>query len=148
MRMAIQRYAILLVAGLTLPFAIQAQESGCGYISTSAKPPLADEVYAAEIRKIDGVDMPKRAKNRYRLSVGKHSIAIQEKIADNPKGYTKLRKLGNKAVPLVYRILDIEVKADTTYQIGAKLYPDRIDADAPNDFWEPIVWRRTIDVCR
>jgi hypothetical protein len=134
---------LLLISG-----AGQAQsENACGYISATTKPPLSQDVYPAEIKKIDGEDTPKRAKTRYRLSAGRHSIAVQEHVADNPGGYTKLRKLGNKAAPLIYKVLEIEVKADTGYHIGAKLYADRISADAPNDFWEPVVWRRTIDNC-
>ena len=147
MRFDVRHYGILVTIGVLMAFSAQAQESACGYISASSKPPISDNVFEAEIRKIDGEDLPKRAKNRYRLSAGRHVIAIQERIADNPKGYTKLRKLGNKSVPLVYKLMEIEIKPDTTYQIGAQLFPDRIDPEAPNDFWEPTVWRQTITEC-
>lgn len=148
MRLVAWHYGLLVAVIALMPISAPAQDAACGYISASSKPPISEGVYEAEIRKIDGEDMPKRTRNRYRLPAGRHVIAIQERIADNPKGYTKLRKLGNKSVPLVYKLMEIEIEPDTTYQIGAKLFPDRIDPDAPNDFWEPTVWRRTINVCK
>lgn len=147
MRLNAWHYGFLVLISAFMPFAAPAQDAACGYVSASSKPPISDNIFEAEIRRIDGEDLPKRAKNRYQLSAGRHVIAIQERIADNPKGYTKLRKLGNKSVPLVYKQLEIEIKPDTTYQIGAQLFPDRIDPEAPNDFWEPTVWRRTISEC-
>ncbi len=124
-----------------------AETEACGYVSAPAKPPLSEDLYPADIRRIDGEDLPKRALNRYRLPVGRHAIAIQERVADTPRGYTKLRKLGNKAVPLVYKIIEVEVQANTNHQISARLYPDRISAKAPNDFWDPVVWRSVEENC-
>ena len=124
-----------------------AESDACGYVSAPAKPPQSEELYPADIRRIDGEDLPRRVQNRYRLPVGKHAIAIQERVADTPRGYTKLRKLGNKAVPLVYKIIEIEVQANTNHQISARLYPDRISARAPNDFWDPVIWRSVEETC-
>lgn len=124
-----------------------AESEACGYVSAPAKPPQSEDLYPADIRRIDGEDLPKRAQNRYRLPVGKHAIAIQERVADTPRGYTKLRKLGNKAVPLVYKIIEIEVQANTNHQISARLYADRISAKAPNDFWDPVIWRSVEESC-
>ena len=133
---------IFLVLGLP---AVAAAE--CGYISSAAKPPLDDGIYPAEIRKIDGVEQPRRAQNRIRLSAGKHRIAIQERIGTVPRGYTALRKLGNREVALVLKILDIDVQADTLYQIGARLHKDRLDPEQPHAYWEPVVWREQAQDC-
>lgn len=119
----------------------------CGYVSSAAKPPLSEGVYPAEIRKIDGVDQPRREQNRIRLSAGTHRIAIEERIGTVPRGYTALRKLGNREVPLVYKIIVIEVQADTLYQIGARLHKDRLDAERPHAYWEPVVWREQPQEC-
>ena len=119
----------------------------CGYISAAAKPPIAQGIFPADIKRIDGKDTPKRALNRYPLSVGKHQIAIQEQVASTPRGYTALRKLGNKATALVYKIIEIDVLADTSYQIGAKLDKAQIDPKNPNDFWEPVVWQKSAQKC-
>lgn len=128
----------------TTPAATLAQ-SGCGYVSTSTKPPVSKEVYPATIRQIDGreVDGDKRIK----LTVGVHQIAVQELIANERRGYTKLRKLGNKETKLVLKVLELDVKADGNYLIGAQLFEDRIDPAKPNDYWEPVVWRKTLDSC-
>lgn len=123
-------------------------EIGCGYVSTSAKPPLSEDTYPADITRIDGVDTPKRALNRYRLSVGRHAIAVQEQIGSTPRGYTKLRKLGNKEVALVYKIIQVDIEANTSYQIGAQLHVDKLDPKQPNAYWSPVVWRSSAQACR
>lgn len=143
--MTLNRWTLLLLApALAAPLLAAeptAPVAGCGYISAAAKPPQSEDLYPAEIRRIDGADTPKRPANRYRLSAGTHAIAVQEKIGSTPRGYTKLRKLGNREVALVYKIIKIEVQANTSYQIGAQLYPDKLDPKQPNAYWDPVVWR-------
>lgn len=119
--------------------------AGCGYISTSAKPPLSEDLYPAEIKRIDGDDV--RKLNRHRLAVGTHAISIQELIGSTPRGYTKLRKLGNREVALVYKVVKIDVEPNTSYQIAARLRSDRLDPEQPHAYWEPVVWRRTGEDC-
>ena len=120
-------------------------QSGCGYVSSNTKPPISKEIYPATIRQVDGKEVD--GKKRLRLSVGVHRIAVQELIADERRGYTKLRKLGNKETKLVLKVLELDVKADGNYLIGAQLFEDRIDPARPNDYWEPVVWRKTLDSC-
>ncbi len=119
--------------------------AGCGYVSTSAKPPLSEDLYPAEIKRIDGADV--RPLNRHRLAVGTHAISIQEQIGSTPRGYTKLRKLGNREIALVYKVVKVDVEPGTSYQIAARLRSDRLDPDQPHAYWEPVVWRRTGDDC-
>lgn len=119
----------------------------CGYISSAAKPPLSEGIFPADIRKIDGVEQPRREQNRIRLDAGTHRIAIEERIGTVPRGYTALRKLGNREVPLVYKIIEIEVEGDTLYQIGARLHKDRLDPERPHAYWEPVVWRVQAQDC-
>ena len=135
---------------LTSPCAFPAPQEaapGCGYISTSAKPPLADDIFPANIRRIDGRDTPKRALNRYRLDAGRHAIAIQEHIGSIPRGYTALRKLGNREVPLVYKIIHIDVEAGRSYQMGAKLHRDQLKPSADSAYWTPVIWRISAEAC-
>jgi hypothetical protein len=138
------------VAALALP-ALAAQQTatttaaGCGYVSTSAKPPLSEDLYPAEIKRIDGEDA--RKQNRHRLAIGTHAISIQEQIGSTPRGYTKLRKLGNREVALVYKVIEIEIEADASYQIAARLRSDQIDSTRPHAYWEPVVWRTTSEKC-
>ena len=141
---------LLLVCAVALPLHAQGvpADAGCGYVSTSAKPPLSEDTYPADITRIDGEDTPKRALNRYRLSVGRHAIAVQEQIGSTPRGYTKLRKLGNKEVALVYKVIKIDIAPNTSYQIGAQLHPDKLDPKQPNAYWSPVVWRTSTEECR
>ena len=119
--------------------------AGCGYVSTSAKPPLSQDLYPAEIKRIDGAEA--RKTNRHRLAVGSHAISVQELIGSTPRGYTKLRKLGNREVALVYKVIKVDIEPNTSYQIAARLRTDQIDPDRPHAYWEPIVWRNTAENC-
>lgn len=148
-RTVLRRWVYALICAASMPaVAEQAPaDAGCGYVSTSAKPPLSEDTYPADITRIDGEDTPTRALNRYRLSVGRHAIAVQEQIGSTPRGYTKLRKLGNKEVALVYKIIKVDIKANTSYQIGAQLHPDKLDPKQPNAYWTPVVWRTSAEEC-
>ncbi|MBK8068164.1 MAG: hypothetical protein IPK27_11225 [Rhodanobacteraceae bacterium] len=139
------RMPIAICLWLATAPAMTLAQSGCGYVSTSTKPPVSKEIYPAAIRQIDGKDVD--GSKRIKLTLGVHKIAVQERIADERRGNTKLRKLGNKQTELVLKVLEVDVKADGNYLIGAQLYEDRIDPAKPNDYWEPVVWRTTLDSC-
>lgn len=136
---------VVLAHGLMAAGAANAQ-SGCGYVSSIRKPPEDKGFYPAQIRQIDGKEVS-RGQSRYRLSVGVHRIAVEERIADSRRGYTKLRKLGNKDAKLVLKMLELDVKADGSYHVGAQLFEDRIDPQKPQDYWEPVVWRTLVENC-
>lgn len=139
----------LALAGAPAVAAEAQTDVGCGYISAKAKPPLSDDIYPAEIRRIDGVDVPSRPQNRYRLSAGRHAIAIQERIGSTPRGYGLLRKLGNREVALVYKIIQVDIAAGSSLQLGAHLLRAQLDpAQPPHAYWEPVVWRSGTEVCR
>lgn len=128
--------------------ACAAADEPCGFVTAANKPPQSKGVYPAEIARIDGVDVPKRKVNRIRLAAGKHNIAIQERIGTTPRGDTVLRKLGNREAPLVYKVIEINVEADTLYQIGAQLDEKQVDPEKPDDYWTPTIWRKSVEACR
>jgi hypothetical protein len=113
----------------------------CGYVGSASKPPLSEDLYPAEIRRIDGVDLGARKASRHRLPAGKHRLSIQELIGTTPRGYTALRKLGNREVALVYKVIEVEVEHGQHYHIAARLHRDRLDREQPHAYWEPVVWR-------
>lgn len=147
---SIRAWPCALIVAMTSPVVAEssADPVGCGYISTSAKPPLSEDLYPADIRRIDGEDTPKRALNRYRLTAGSHAISVQEQIGSTPRGYSKLRKLGNREVALIYKVIKVDIEAGKSYQIGARLRPDRLDPKQPHAYWEPVVWRTSDEDCR
>lgn len=111
----------------------------CGYAGSASKPPLSEDLYPAEIRWIDGVDLGARKASRHRLPAGKHHLSIQERIGTTPHGYTALCKLGNREVALVYTV--IEVEHGRHHHIAARLHRIRLDREQPHAYWEPVVWR-------
>jgi hypothetical protein len=129
------------LCGLALLLASIPAMADCGYVGASVKPPLSEDLYPAEIRRIDGEDLGARKASRHRLSAGKHRLSIQELIGTTPRGYTALRKLGNREVALVYKVIEIEVEPGQHYHIAARLHRDRLDRERPHAYWEPVVWR-------
>ncbi|GMU42625.1 MAG: hypothetical protein IT479_02795 [Xanthomonadales bacterium] len=121
-------------------------QSGCGYVSSARKPPEEKGYYPAQIRQVDGKDVS-RSQSRYRLAVGPHRIAVEERIGDSRRGSAKLRMLANRDAKLALKVLDLEVKADGSYHIGARLLEDRSDPQKPQDYWEPAVWRTLVESC-
>ena len=135
------------ICSLSLLLASVPAMAECGYVSAPAKPPLSEDLYPAEVRRIDGEDLGARKSNRHRLPAGKHRLSIQELIGTTPRGYTALRKLGNREVALVYKVIEVEVEPGQHYQIAARLHRDRLDRDQPHAYWEPVVWRVIADRC-
>lgn len=110
---------------------------GCGIVSISTGPPKARDIYRASIQKVDK-DHLKRDRSSYKLPVGKHTILLHEYI--DMKNLTV--RVRSRAKPL-----EIEVKSNTTYHLGAKF--DRDNALKMHDgaYWYPVVWKTSQQKC-
>jgi len=121
-------------------------QSGCGYASSVKEPPESKGVYPAAIRQVDGKAVGERTP-RHRLTVGLHKLSVEERIADTRRGKAKLRQLAIKEPKQALKVLEIDVKADGSYHIGAKLLEQPGDPGKPQDYWEPVVWRTLLESC-
>lgn len=124
----------------------QAQD-GCGYVSATTKPPAAKAFYPAVIREIDDVKVVERASGRIKLTVGQHRIAVQQLIAEDRGGKARLRELGVDDASEKLKSIEIEIKVDGVYLIAAQLIEDRAAPSGPDDYWEPVVWRKMLAPC-
>lgn len=119
---------------------ISSAVKGCGQVTVFFDPPQAREIYPAVFNKI-GKNHGIRNWHSFRLPVGKHTIYLHEHIYD-----TKylLRRIGRqKAKPI-----EIDVKANTSYHLGAKFIRANRFKTAKGRHWEPVVWKTSESNCK
>jgi hypothetical protein len=113
----------------------------CGKVSVFFNPPAAKEIYPALFYKIDDGYLNKNKKS-FKLPVGKHTISLHEYIDDknfNRKGRGRgVRK--DKSI-------EIDVKENTTYYIGAKFNRKNKLKRVEDEYWTPIVWKESNREC-
>ncbi|TDK27430.1 PDZ domain-containing protein [Luteimonas aestuarii] len=127
---------------------------GCGYVSTSgAHPRVSQQVFPAEVTRIDGRSTPLFDVNRHRVDAGRRVLVVDERIdATRFSAFTlqerqrQLRRQGARR----YKVLIVDVAPDTRYEIGARLLTRSPDTGMirDNTYWEPVVWRQTAETCR
>ncbi len=113
----------------------------CGKVSVFFNPPSAKEIYPASFYKIDEGYLNKNKKS-FKLAVGKHTISLHEYIDDknfNRKGRGRgVRK---------EKSIEIDVKENTTYYIGAKFNRSNKLKRSEDEYWTPIVWKVSNKEC-
>ena len=112
----------------------------CGEVSVFFTPPRAKDIYSAYIHKVDGKQIH-YTRPSYRLAPGKHTIHVHERI-DDP--FLTKRKFGaRKSKPL-----EIDVKANMTYYIGAKFSRKDQHKLRNDQYWQPVVWETKEKNCQ
>ena len=134
---------------------VTATSQGCGFVTTlGATPRNSRNIHQAEITMIDGQSTPLFDVNRHQLGVGQHALVVAERIEPH-----RLSNVQNHQISLLkrregvrgfYKALVVDIKPDTTYYIGARLLPDRLDnvSIRANAYWEPVVWQERAADCR
>ena len=113
------------------------QNASCGTVSVYIDPPKAKDIYPATRQKVDD-DHLKRNRSTYRLPVGKHTILLHEYI--DIKNLTI--RVRSRAKPI-----EIDVKENTTYHIGAKYNRDKGLKIHKGGYWTPVVWKISEKEC-
>ena len=128
---------------------------GCGFVSDQqGVVPKSQQIFAAGITRINGRSTPLAGKYEYELPVGKHVLTIAENIDRNRLsiGQQKQMALSHrlKTAAQSYKTLVVDVQPNTSYRIGVRLLPDKLDNDAirRNAYWEPVVWETRPQTCR
>ncbi len=122
-------------------------QAACGYVDASAKPPASKDLYRVVVREVDGVKVDGGDAGRIKLDVGMHRILVQERIADERRGRSKLGQIKLDKDSVMRKIIEINIQADGAYLVAAQLI-EKPSADAPADYWEPVVWRKQLVACR
>ena len=116
---------------------------GCGFVVVNAKPPVAKDLFPVVIREVDGAKVA--SAGQIKLNAGLHRIGVQEQIADERRGRSRLEDLGIKPSPAL-RVIEVDIKADGKYLLAAQLIEGG-KREQPGDYWEPVVWRKQLGSC-
>ena len=129
--------------------------AGCGFVSDQqGVVPKSRQVFAAAITRIDGRSTPLAGQYEYELPVGKHVLTIAEGIDRNRLSIGQQKQIALshrlKTAAQSYKTLVVDVQPNTTYRIGVRLLPDKLDAASVrrNAYWEPVVWEKRPQACR
>lgn len=132
-----------------------ATNKGCGFVSDQqGVVPKSEDIYRAEITRIDGRSTPLAGLYQYEIPTGRHVLTIAEKI-DRHRMSLRVQRtayLANRLKTAVqsYKTLVIDVKPNTSYLIGVRLLEDKLDDDSirRNAYWEPVIWETRAQTCR
>jgi len=112
----------------------------CGKVTYFFQPPINQDLYPVSINKIDD-DHRKRNWHSYRLPIGKHTIYLLEYI--NDPGFPVRRVGRQRAKPI-----EIDIKANTTYYLGAKFNRRYRLSASKGKHWDPVVWKTVERECK
>ncbi|MCK9539010.1 hypothetical protein [Dokdonella sp.] len=133
----------LLMGGSALAAAAEpAAGTACGRISTFDVAPRQQDLHAAVIISVDGELPGPRNADAWRVTPGKHVLKVAERIDSKYLSFNNRQR--NAGDP--YRTLDVDVPADTTVLVAARLLSST-DA-ASGAWWEPVAWKEVHEPCR
>lgn len=113
----------------------------CGRISTFEVAPRQENLHDATIISVDGQLPGPRNADAWRVSAGHHVLEVSERIEPRYLSFNeRLRNSGNR-----YKRLEIDVPADTTLLVAARLDSSRWDN---GNYWQPVVWKEVSESCR
>ncbi|WP_372014771.1 hypothetical protein [Pseudoxanthomonas sp. 10H] len=130
-----------------------APSGSCAHVSTTqGAVPVTQDVFMAEITKIDGKSTPLATENRYRLETGERVLTVAEMIDVRHlpgAAIAQIAKMKRHEQARAYKKLTIDAQPGVTYLVGARLLRDRLDADSirDNQYWEPVVWDQRAERC-
>jgi len=145
MNLAITSATVLCVA-LALPAcamaaADEADHEACGRISTFDVAPRQEKLHEATVISVDGELPGPRNADSWRVSAGHHVLKVGERIDSRYLDLNdRQRNAGRR-----YKTLEVEVPADTTLMIAARLESSRWNN---GDYWQPVVWKEVGEPCR
>lgn len=120
--------------------------SGCGRVSVFDVAPRNQDVFRARLISIDGA-LPGPAGSRsYRLPAGKHSFEVAELIDNNQFDDVELRQRDQRSGH--YKTLDLDVRPDTTYLLGAHLVDAHRNDILSGAYWEPVIYSQNSEPCK
>ncbi len=124
---------------------------GCGRINLALKPPVSESIYPIFLHSIDGRlggPLLNSLDGVYRLSAGRHLIKVSEEIPDDRFWGAASNHRRQQQRHERFKILEIEVAANTTYRIGARFHKDRASSVKDQSYWEPVIWKEFEEGCR
>lgn len=119
----------------------EAGGEACGRISTFEVAPRQEKLHDATIISVDGQLPGPRNADAWRVSAGHHVLQVGERIDSRYLSFNdRQRNSGDR-----YKTLEIDVPANTTLLVAARLDSSRWDN---GNYWQPVVWKEVSEPCR
>lgn len=143
------RFLVLAAASVAMASAggvAQAAEAdgACGRISASDVAPRQEGLHAAKVVAIDGKLPGPQIADAYRVTPGTHVLRVLEAIDTR---YLSPLTVRQRRDDNRYRELTVEVPADTTVLVAARLGVGASTAPKGFDYWEPVAWKQVAEPC-
>ena len=124
----------------------QASATACGRISTFDNAPRQRQLHGATLIDIDGRQSPMFGQTSVRVSAGRHSLKVGERIDLRYLGFgQRLRDRGGSER---YKTITVDVEADTTYFLAAKINAEHRNEWRDGLYWDPVIWNTSKENCR
>ncbi|QBB68916.1 PDZ domain-containing protein [Pseudolysobacter antarcticus] len=114
---------------------------GCGRISQFDVAPRQQNLHRAVIISIDGKLPGPQGQDAFQVPAGQHSVEVAEAIESRYLPFNDIARTSNRR----YQKLSVDVAANTTYLIAARLIPDK--RTDPKAYWEPVMWKQNAETC-
>lgn len=124
--------------------AVDAPPRGCGRISDFDVAPRQQNLHGAIIISIDGSLPGPRGTPSYRVAAGSHVLQVAERIENRYLTFND--RLRNSSLDR-YKTLQVDVQADTTTLIAARLNPDKSNVWQNGAYWDPVAWKQVAEAC-
>ncbi|MEO7432817.1 MAG: PDZ domain-containing protein [Dokdonella sp.] len=121
-----------------------ASTSGCGRISDFDSAPRQQKLHGAKIISIDGALPGPTGSSSYRVTAGSHTVKIGEQIESRYLSFNDRARMANDD----YKTLRIDVPADTTVLVAARLNEDHRSDPRNGAYWDPVAWKQIPEGCR
>lgn len=121
-----------------------ADRLGCGRISTFDVAPRQQNLHRAILIAIDGKAAGPNSSTSFRLSTGRHVLTVAEAIEPRYLSFNdRQRNSGGSS----HKDIEVDVKADTTYFLAAKLNVDQTHVWKDGAYWQPALWKESNERC-
>ncbi len=117
---------------------VEYDESACGRVSVFRRPPVNERYYRSAIVEVNDNNVDTK-KTTHQLPPGKNTIKVYPFAGSYGGGGGRVRFRGKD--------LEIDVKPNMTYHIGAKFNSEKRYRTRDQEDWDPVVWRVTQQSC-
>lgn len=127
-----------------LPSETDSSSGGCGRISMLDIAPRSSQLHGATVVRIDGKTPGVTGQNVFRVPAGKHLIEVGELIESRYLSFNDRQR----NVARNYKSITLDVAADTTYFVAARLIEDKRNDWKNGAYWETAIWKTATESCR
>jgi len=112
----------------------------CGVINVTKVPSSVKDIYSAYIINIDGRGVVS-TRSTFKLPPGKHVLRVHELAS----GGNLSRRKSNMQIA---KTLEIEVKPNMKYYLGAKFDRENRSSRLKEEYWKPVIWKISEQACQ